>query len=253
MRTAGGTDGGDGGAGGEGGNLGCGWSLVGRAILGGALAAPPFAVNSPGDLVTESEASYDDNEFGIISGSTLSAWIDDWQANKPAGIEGRLIIRAAGPAGRRTLPSATMTKTYLPTPSTSTPTLTPQLRNNGLLDTFATIPDGEHTDDILNEFHIDLGRGSGGLCPADVDSVPGTPANDHPAVDNPARDEGLVQHAQLVVASLLGRRSRALGHSGRCSRRRSRCRETSSRRRVSRPTNLATSSVKELEVDNTAR
>lgn len=182
----GGTDGGDGGAGGEGGNLGTGGRSSGGQSSGGSAGGTNLPVNSPGDLVTESEASYDDNEFGIISGSTLSAWIDDWQANKPAGIEGRLIILQQDSKPDAELFIRHDDEDVFTYAFHEYAYADSQLRNNGLLDTFATIPDGEHTDAILNEFHIDLGRDLVVFAFADVDSVPGTPAND-PAVDNPAR------------------------------------------------------------------
>ncbi|MDT8283687.1 MAG: hypothetical protein RQ982_12885, partial [Gammaproteobacteria bacterium] len=43
-------------------------------------------------LATVSADNYDDNEYGLITGSTLTGWIDDWAANKPAHINGELII-----------------------------------------------------------------------------------------------------------------------------------------------------------------
>jgi len=46
---------------------------------------------SPG-LSTSSADGYDDREYGLISASTLEAWLEDWPANRPPSIDGRLIV-----------------------------------------------------------------------------------------------------------------------------------------------------------------
>ncbi|HKL77906.1 MAG TPA: hypothetical protein VJ985_06020, partial [Gammaproteobacteria bacterium] len=51
-----------------------------------------FTKNSPADIAQESKDSYDDNTNGLITGSTLETWIDDWSANRPSGISGDLVI-----------------------------------------------------------------------------------------------------------------------------------------------------------------
>ncbi|TGL64269.1 sulfurtransferase [Leptospira sarikeiensis] len=49
-------------------------------------------VRSASDLTNESAASYDDNEWGLVTASRLESWVSDWQTNKPAHIKGKLVI-----------------------------------------------------------------------------------------------------------------------------------------------------------------
>ena len=48
------------------------------------------------DISLKSAKSYDDNSYGVIGTTVLAGWLDDWQANKPAKTEGRLIVLQAG-------------------------------------------------------------------------------------------------------------------------------------------------------------
>lgn len=198
--NGGGSDeGGDGGAAGSGtgGRSSGGSAPIGGTSSGGGNAGDSglggggqngtlVTVNEPADLVSESEDDYDDNESGIVSGATVEGWIGDWEANRPAGIEGRLIILQQDSKDGATVYIAHDDENVFTYRFHAYAYADSQLRNNGLLDTFATIPDGEHTDDILNEFGIDLTKDLVLFAFADASSVPGTLAND-PAVDNPAR------------------------------------------------------------------
>lgn len=49
-------------------------------------------VSTVEDLADESSEDYNENEHGLITGATLKRWIDDWENEKPEGIDGRLII-----------------------------------------------------------------------------------------------------------------------------------------------------------------
>lgn len=56
------------------------------------LEVPQVQVNSVGSLVQRSADNYNDNRNGIISGTTLTQWIEDWRTNRPPGISGKLVI-----------------------------------------------------------------------------------------------------------------------------------------------------------------
>ncbi len=61
-------------------------------------AVETIKVLSPAQIVQKSEANYNDNIKGVITAQTLTHWMDDWQANKPASVQdGRLIVLQAGP------------------------------------------------------------------------------------------------------------------------------------------------------------
>ncbi len=137
-------------------------------------AGPKITTNTPAALTTESASSYEDNEFGIISGATLERWLEDWEGNRPEGISGRLIVLQQdskegaelfiGHDDENTFTYGFAAHAYADS----------QQRNNGLLDTFVTIPDGAKTDAILNEFGIDLTRDLVVFAFANQDSLPGT-------------------------------------------------------------------------------
>ncbi|TGM05163.1 sulfurtransferase [Leptospira jelokensis] len=65
-----------------------------NALLAGLLflAANQMKVNTASDLVNESNDDYNQNNWGLITASTLNRFISDWQANKPSHITGNLII-----------------------------------------------------------------------------------------------------------------------------------------------------------------
>lgn len=139
-------------------------------------AAPLEAlrVNGPLSLVSESDNDYDANESGIISGKTLDRWISNWEDNRPSGISGKLVILQQD--------SRSGTQAFIKHDDKHVFTYgfaehayaDAQKRNNGLLDTFATIPDGKRTDEILNQFDIDLNKDLVVFAFADKDAVPGS-------------------------------------------------------------------------------
>lgn len=175
----------DGGAAiGDAGSSGASTAGAGAGGEGGEIATPggagnvELSVNHPSDLTSESADDYADNEFGIISGATLDRWIADWEANRPEGITGRLIIlqqdskpdaqQFIAHDGEHVFTYGFAEHAYADA----------QQRNNGLLDTFATIPDGERTDAILNELGIDLSRDLVVFAFVDKDAVPGSVVDD---------------------------------------------------------------------------
>src|SRR5690554_8116008 len=49
-------------------------------------------VNTPAQITNVSKDNYDDNVNGLITHKTLKGWLDNWEANKPKGINGKLVI-----------------------------------------------------------------------------------------------------------------------------------------------------------------
>lgn len=97
--STGGTSGSTGGAtssGGEGGLGGLGGASGGALGSGGGSGGstpdPTLHVSTPAELTDESADDYEDNEHGLITGGTLKSWLDDWTGNRPADIDGDLVI-----------------------------------------------------------------------------------------------------------------------------------------------------------------
>ena len=114
-------------------------------------AVTKITVNSPAAIAQESAENYDDNVNGVISGATLKRWIDDWPANRPPGITGKLVILQVtqGPAGFEYLKSnGTNVFTYLEGGWT-------QVRNNGVIETIQMVLDGPSVDALLKKHNID--------------------------------------------------------------------------------------------------
>jgi len=110
-------------------------------------------VNAPAAIAQESDANYDNNVNGLISAATLKSWKDNWLANRPAGITGKLVILQAteGPAGSVYIkPNGTNVFTYL---SPSSDWI--QTRTNGVIETPSMVPDGAGMDALLKKFNID--------------------------------------------------------------------------------------------------
>ncbi|TGL39769.1 sulfurtransferase [Leptospira perdikensis] len=73
-----------------------------NTLLAGLLlfAANQIKVNTVSELTNESAADYNENKWGLITGTTLNSWVSNWQANKPPGITGNLIILQTDAANR---------------------------------------------------------------------------------------------------------------------------------------------------------
>lgn len=136
---------------------GCGGG-GGEDTLGTSVTTPDgtlasIVVNAPAQIAQASADDYDDNVNGLISGTTLKRWKDDWVNERPAGITGKLVILqvAAGPGGAEYIkPNGTNVFTYL---SPSSEWI--QTRSNGVITTQSMVPDGASMDALLKKYNID--------------------------------------------------------------------------------------------------
>jgi 3-mercaptopyruvate sulfurtransferase SseA len=129
---------------------------------------------SPGAIASASNADYDNNEFGLVTGNTLKSWIDDWttsKANLTTPLSGKLVILQvdSGPTGfEYVAPDGTDVFTY----AVASDELI-QMRDNGVVLTKSMVPDGQTVDRFLRKFDIDpqndmivCAMGTGGYFPA---------------------------------------------------------------------------------------
>lgn len=121
---------------------------------GGTLPDPEIYVSTAADLAGESAYDYGDNEYGIVTGNRLKSWIEDWEGNRPAGIDGDLVIVqvVAGVTPFYTLASneAEGVRSYV---VNSAGFNTP--RNNGFSNFETDIPDGATADAFFQAYDID--------------------------------------------------------------------------------------------------
>lgn len=59
---------------------------------GGSGGIPTIVAKDPSELTDESHYYYTENDHGVVAGSKLKDWLEDWENNKPAGITGDLVI-----------------------------------------------------------------------------------------------------------------------------------------------------------------
>lgn len=56
-------------------------------------------IYTPAEISMKSNRDYNQNTYGVITAQTLNKWINDWEHNKPAGVDGRLVVLQAGRVG----------------------------------------------------------------------------------------------------------------------------------------------------------
>jgi len=113
----------------------------------------PSQEATPASLAFESADNYDDNVFGLITGATLKSWIDDWSANRPEGITGKLVIlqTGSGEAGYEFIaPNGSDVFTYSVGSAEWVET-----RSNGIIETISVVPSGRAMDTFLAKYDID--------------------------------------------------------------------------------------------------
>lgn len=151
----GGTGGGNAlaGAAGEGNEAGASGDLGAGGEAGGEGTAE-LATSTPADLTDESAADYASNLHGLITGTRLSSYVGNWTANRPAGVTGKLVVL-------QVVPSASTSLTHVAENANGVVSyLLPQgellqVRDNGLSQIEAEIPNGAATDALLKKYGID--------------------------------------------------------------------------------------------------
>jgi 3-mercaptopyruvate sulfurtransferase SseA len=129
---------------------GCGGGGSSQGVVNGVQ----FKVNSPAEIASTSADDYNNNTYGLITGTTLDGWINNWTANRPAGITGKLVILqvSAGPTGAEYIKSdGTNVFTYL----TNVSTEWTETRSNGVIQTVSMLPEGALIDATLQKYNID--------------------------------------------------------------------------------------------------
>ncbi len=109
---------------------------------------------TPKDLALESAADYADNKFGLITGSTLAGWVENWSANRPAGVTGKLVVLQVVPnvaaSEKHVAGNGSDVVSYLVAQGDLQ-----KHRNNGLSQIEGEIPNGEDADALLKKYGID--------------------------------------------------------------------------------------------------
>ncbi|WP_411823460.1 hypothetical protein [Leptospira sp. 'Mane'] len=123
-----------------------------------AILANGTKVNSAADLTSESADNYDDNNYGLVTATTLRKWIANWAGTKPSGITGNLVILQSNTAGTGTeyIKPATGVYVYDWNGGGGTDVNFRQERNTGLTYVPTGLPDGARTDAFLKLYNIDL-------------------------------------------------------------------------------------------------
>lgn len=131
--------------------------------------AVTYPAASAASLATTSAADYNDNEYGLITGSTLMSWIDDWATNKPSGISGELIIIQVSEGSLTDAVDAScldsdsdgtgVCKYFMPASGVRSYYLDSstwvETRSNGVTETVSVVPTGEKMDALLSAYDID--------------------------------------------------------------------------------------------------
>lgn len=118
-------------------------------------------VNTPAAIAQVSADDYNLNENGLITAATLKRWKDNWLANRPAGITGKLVILQVSGCLTTSTPACPAGVEYIKPNGTSVFTyLSPgsewiQTRSNGVIETASMVPDGASMDALLKKYNID--------------------------------------------------------------------------------------------------
>src|SRR5690554_2287886 len=111
-----------------------------------------LTVNTPAQITNISKENYDDNVNGLITHNTLKKWLDNWEENKPAGINGKLVIiqQGEGPADAKFIkPNNKNTFTYVDSGWLET-------RSNGVMNIPSIVLSGPSIDCLIRKYGIDV-------------------------------------------------------------------------------------------------
>ncbi len=127
--------------------------IIGASIVTALLLFS--GCNSDSDSSEPTLASnYDNFTSGVLSAQTLSRYIDDWKANRPEGVEGRLIIIQAGASssGKFIKSNGDDVLVYqIPAAGACDPSY---MRHDGVANIPGALLSGEFTDGMINMFHM---------------------------------------------------------------------------------------------------
>lgn len=111
-----------------------------------------LTTNSAAQITNVSKDNYDDNVNGLITHKTLKGWLDNWQQNKPAGINGKLVIiqQQIGDTGFEFIkPNNETSFTYVQGSWLET-------RNNGVMNIGEIVLSGPSIDGLIRKYGIDV-------------------------------------------------------------------------------------------------
>lgn len=118
-------------------------------------AGPELHLATLAELTDKSEPNYADNEHGLIDGSRLASWLGDWSAQRPAEIDGRLVILQVVPSVAGALvnipanPAQGVVSYVVAANEFNAP------RNNGLSAFETDLPSGPDADAWFKKYAID--------------------------------------------------------------------------------------------------
>jgi len=127
-------------------------SIIGSLIL---FTGCGSSSNSSDNSVKTLADSYEKYQAGIITANTLSSYIDNWSANKPKGVTGRLVIIQAGAtsSGKFLKSNGDDVVTYqIPAGGACDPSY---MRHDGVANIPGAMLDGMKVDGMINIFHLD--------------------------------------------------------------------------------------------------
>lgn len=100
-------------------------------------------------------SSYANFKSGVITANTLTSYINDWETNKPAGTNGRLVVIQAGPTsnGKFIKSNSDNVAVYqIPAGGACDPSY---MRHDGVANIPGALLNGQFTDGMINMFHLD--------------------------------------------------------------------------------------------------
>jgi len=125
------------------------------------------------ELTQETDLSYSSNKAGVIEASTLTSYIDNWKANRPENVNGRLVIFQAGATSNSKFlkhnESEDVVVYQIPGGGACDPSY---MRHDGASNIPGALLAGHYADGMINMFHLDpendyvvfaVGEGSTGM------------------------------------------------------------------------------------------
>ncbi len=128
-------------------------TVVGASIVAAALIFSGCGSDSDSTALADNYANY---RSGVITADTLTGYIDNWEANRPSGSNGRLVIIQAGPSSSGKYiksDEANGVVVYeIPAGGACDPSY---MRHDGVANIPGALLSGEYADAMINGFHLD--------------------------------------------------------------------------------------------------